>query len=67
MDNKSNLNAAAYGIINDRIRSALDSYYKNRDADSFFKLVEYMNSVKSLGIEKEIPCFIELQNVIVMG
>lgn len=54
--------------VNEHIRETLDSYYKNHDAESFFHIVDLLEMCKSQELTKdEIPAFIEMQNVIVMG
>ena len=57
-----------YSNINHLIRETLDNYYAHQDAESFFKLVGYLDTCKEHKLtENEIPALIEMQNVILMG
>lgn len=54
--------------FNKMSREILDSYYKTRSADDFFRIDAMLQVCRKQGLTKEeVPTLIEMQNVIVMG
>lgn len=64
----SKLTQKTLDMINQDIQETINHFYRNHDADSFFKIVSILNFCNSEELTKEeIPQFIEMQNIIVMG
>lgn len=54
--------------INQDIRETINNFYRNHDAESFFKIVGISDFCSSEGLTREeIPQLIEMKNIIVMG
>ena len=54
--------------INQDIKDTISNFYRNHDAESFFRIVDISNFCQSEGFTRdEIPQLIEMKNIIVMG
>lgn len=55
-------------VINAQARDCIDSYYKERTADNFFRIDDMVRACQKYNVTKEeVPTLIEMQNIIVMG
>lgn len=60
-----NINLAKFNHMS---REILDSYYKTRSADDFFRIDQMLRVCREQHLTKDmVPTLIEMQNVIVMG
>lgn len=54
--------------FNQMAREVLDSYYKTRSAEDFFRIDQMLQVCRKQNLTKDmVPALIEMQNVIVMG
>lgn len=54
--------------LNQMIRETIDNYYRNHDAESFFRIDSLLSfCMKNELTVEQVPALIEMKNVIVMG